>query len=117
MRKLTADIIIRIRSTHPVLTGDTRIRLSQIKDLKEWIQDKHSGDPIGTTRTWKDGQEHIKTAHGWIVNRTPGDSNNPVVKAGKQRLQAWSSLYRQTQGMTREQIYEKYPNGGFERFD
>lgn len=115
MRELTGHTIIKVRmpQTNPrrrELTGETRIRLSQIKGLKEFIQDKHSGDPIGTTRTWKDGLEHIKTAHGWIVNSNPGSSTNPMVKAEKQRLQSWSSLYNQTQNMTREQIFDKFPN-------
>ena len=109
MRELTADTVIRVKTSRPPLTGDTRIRLRQIVDLKDWIKDKHSGDPVGTTRTWKDGKEHIKTAHGWIVNINPGSKTNPMVKAEKQRLQAWSSLYNQTQNMTREQIFEKYP--------
>ena len=115
MRKLTADTIIKVRATpkapaKKTLTGDIRIRLSQIKDFAEWIEDKHSGDPIGTTRIWKDGKEHIKTAHGWVVNANPGKETNPVVKAEKQRLKAWASLYDQTKGMTREQIFDTFPN-------
>lgn len=33
MRKLTADTIIRVKASRPPLTGDTRIRLRQIKEL------------------------------------------------------------------------------------
>lgn len=40
MRELTADTIIRVRRPRPELTGDTRIRLSQIKDLADWVEDR-----------------------------------------------------------------------------
>lgn len=41
MRVLTADTIIRVRKPRPALSGDTRIRLSQIKDLAQWVMDRH----------------------------------------------------------------------------
>ena len=55
---LTAETRIRIKGTlpapakRPPLTGDTRIRLSQIKDLRGWIEDK---------RTYKPGEISEKT--------------------------------------------------------
>lgn len=76
MRTLTADTRILVRTPRKTpakkpLTGDTRIRLDRIIGLKEWheqlIQDKHSGDKIGTIRRWTDGKLHIKKAHGWDV--------------------------------------------------
>ena len=77
MRLLTADTIIKVKQPLPLprrreLTGDTRIRLSQIVDLAEgcenFIKDKHSKDKPGTVRRWKsDGKLHIKKDHGWEV--------------------------------------------------
>jgi len=77
MRVLTGDTIIRGRRPLPLprkreLTGDTRIRLSQIADLKDWVEDKHSNYKIGETAQWKDGL-HQKTAHGWI--KVPGQKD------------------------------------------
>ena len=40
MKNLTADTIIKIKKARPALTGDTRIRLSQIKDLLAWVKDR-----------------------------------------------------------------------------
>lgn len=40
MRQLTGSSRIRIKRPRPPLTGDTRIRLSQIKDLQAWINDR-----------------------------------------------------------------------------
>ena len=40
MRQLTGSTRIRIKRPRPPLTGDTRIRLSQIKDLQVWINDR-----------------------------------------------------------------------------
>lgn len=37
---VTAETKIRIRPSHPPLTKDTRIKLSQIKDLTSWIKDR-----------------------------------------------------------------------------
>ena len=54
------------------LTADTKIRLSQIVDLKDWhaqlIQDKHGPKvETGTVRRWSDGKLHEKTNNGWRV--------------------------------------------------
>ena len=46
---LTAETRIRVKAplpfpqnaTRPALTGDTKIRLSQIVDLKKWVEDRH----------------------------------------------------------------------------
>lgn len=69
MRVLTGAETIRIRKPRPVLTGATRIRLSQIRDLAAWheqlVNDKHDKAEIGTVREWADGKKHVKTAHGW----------------------------------------------------
>ena len=102
--RVKAPLPLPQKATRPSLTGDTKIRLSQI------VKDKHSGDPVGTTRTWKDGKEHIKTEHGWVVNAHPGRNSNPMVKAEKQRVKAWATLYDEAKGMTPEQIFNKYPN-------
>lgn len=48
------------------LTGDTRIRLSQIKDLKAWIYD-YTHANVGEVRRWADGKLHEKMKHGWRV--------------------------------------------------
>lgn len=77
MRLLTADTIIKVKQPLPLprqreLTGETIIRLNQVKDLKEWVEDKHSNYKIGETAQWKDGL-HQKTAHGWI--KVPGQKD------------------------------------------
>ena len=62
------------------LTGSTRIRLSQIFDLKVWhdflVEDKHSAAKVGDVRRWGDGMLHEKTSHGWRV--LPGGSDYDV---------------------------------------
>lgn len=71
---LTAETRIRVKAPLPLpqnatrlaLTGDTKIRLSQIVDL---AQDKTCGK--GTVHRWKsDGKLHEKTAHGWRLLNT-----------------------------------------------
>ena len=67
MRELTADTIIKVKATHKTpakkpLTGDTRIRLSQIKDLVAFAEDRRY--EIGEIST-KTGL--MKTAEGWVV--------------------------------------------------
>lgn len=59
------------------LTANTKIRLSQIRDLWTWryTQDKHSGAKIGDVRRWKDGRLHEKTTHGWRVLSESGKYN------------------------------------------
>lgn len=47
-----------------MLTGNTKIKLSQIVDLPLWINDRYHYK-VGETAQWKDGL-HKKTAHGWI---------------------------------------------------
>lgn len=54
------------------LTGGTKIRLSQIKGLREWRErlalDKHGKPvPVGEVRRWADGKLHEKTHKGWTV--------------------------------------------------
>lgn len=75
MRELTGSTIIRVRRPRPEprkreLTGDTRIRLSQIKDLREWVEDYRHANP-GDVRRWADGKLHIKRNHGWQVVTNP----------------------------------------------
>jgi hypothetical protein len=62
MRELTADTIIRVRRPRPELTGDTRIRLSQIKDLAAWIEDRRYGIGEISQTTGL-----MKTPDGWVV--------------------------------------------------
>lgn len=67
MRELTGSTRIRVRAPRKAparkpLTGDTRIRLSQIKDLAAWIEDRRY--EIGEIST-KTGL--MKTANGWVV--------------------------------------------------
>ena len=67
MRELTGSTRIRVRASRQAparkpLTGDTRIRLSQIKDLAAWIEDRRY--EIGEIST-KTGL--MKTAEGWVV--------------------------------------------------
>lgn len=61
MRELTADTIIRVRRPRPELrkrelTGDTRIRLSQIKDLLTWRFTNDQKDKNGKEHSEKNGQ-------------------------------------------------------------
>lgn len=71
---LTAETRIRVKAplplpqkvTRPPLTGDTKVRLSQI------VGDKHSKYRVGETAQWKDGL-HEKTAHGW--KKVPGQKD------------------------------------------
>ncbi|MBO6100109.1 MAG: hypothetical protein J6P07_02090 [Spirochaetaceae bacterium] len=72
MRELTADTIIRVRRPRPEprkreLTGDTRIRLSQIADLKDWALEMAQDEaaPEGTVHHWSDG-DHIKKNGKWV---------------------------------------------------
>lgn len=62
MKTLTADTKITIKRSRPALTGDTKIRLSQIKDLAAWVEDRRYG--IGEIST-KTGL--MKTTEGWVV--------------------------------------------------
>ena len=83
MRQLTADTIIRVKAPLPLprkreLTGDTRIRLFQIKDLATWTKDKHSNYKIGEVAQWKDGM-HKKTAHGWVKVPEERDRNQEPI--------------------------------------
>ncbi len=61
MRQLTADTKIRVKTTHPPLTGDTRIRLRQIKDLAAWAQDHIYQNGEISPKTGL-----MKTPEGWI---------------------------------------------------
>ena len=75
MRELTAETVIRIKAplplpqkaARPPLTGDTKIRLSQIVDLKdlalEMAQDEAA--PEGAVHHWSDGY-HIKKNGKWV---------------------------------------------------
>ena len=49
------------------MTGDTRIRLSQIVDLALFVKDYRDRTPTGTVRRWSDGKLHEKTNTGWKV--------------------------------------------------
>lgn len=78
MRELTADTIIRVRRPLPLprkreLTGETKIRLSQIKGLREWIEDQKYEIGQISTRTGL-----LKTAEGWVVpphSMVPGNQD------------------------------------------
>ena len=64
---LTAEIRIRVKAPLPLprkreLTGDTKIRLSQIKGLREWTEDQKYEIGQISTRTGL-----LKTAEGWVV--------------------------------------------------
>ncbi len=72
MRQLTAETRIRVRAPLPLphkreLTGETRIRLSQIKDLKDWALEMAQDEaaPEGTVHHWSDG-DHIKKNGKWV---------------------------------------------------
>lgn len=74
-----ADIVKRINLLFDMmaeLTGSTRIRLSQIIDLKTWCMDKHSAAKLGDVRRWDDGMLHEKIAHGWRL--LPGGTDYDV---------------------------------------
>lgn len=68
---LTAETRIRVeaplplpqKATRPALTGDTKIRLSQIVDLKKWVEDQRRyqlGEISETTGL-------MKTTEGWVT--------------------------------------------------
>lgn len=75
MRELTADTIIRVKASRPSLTGDTRIQLRQIKDLKEWVEDRKIYKPGDISQktglqkqpdgSWKEpkGPQRTRTLH------------------------------------------------------
>ena len=72
MRELTADTIIRVRRPRPEprkreLTGDTRIRLPQIVDLKDWALEMAQDEaaPEGAVHHWSDG-DHVKKNGKWV---------------------------------------------------
>ena len=77
---LTAQTRIRVKAplplpqkaTRPPLTGDTKIRLSQI------VKDKHNNYKIGEVAQWKDGM-HKKTAHGWVKVPDERDRRNEPI--------------------------------------
>ena len=80
---LTAQTRIRIKAPlqlprQRTLTGETRIKLSQIVDLADWTKDKHSNYKIGEVAQWKDGI-HKKTAHGWVKVPEERDRKNDLV--------------------------------------
>ena len=72
MRQLTAETRIRVRPSLPLprkreLTGDTRIRLSQIVDLKDWALEMAQDEaaPEGAVHHWSDG-DHVKKNGKWV---------------------------------------------------
>ena len=72
MRQLTADTVIKVRtSPRPArrreLTADTKIRLSQIMDLKDWVLEMAQDEaaPDGTIHHWSDG-DHVKKNGKWV---------------------------------------------------
>lgn len=78
MRVLTSDTIIRVRKPLPLprkreLTGETRIRLSQIVDLLTWRLTKDKKD--------RNGKEH-SDKNGRFVKQSEG-KNNQKTKATK----------------------------------
>lgn len=76
MRQLTADTVIRVKASRPPLTGDTRIRLRQIKGLKEWVEDRHkyrTGDISETTGLQKQPDGSWKPPQGELRKDRWGD--------------------------------------------
>lgn len=61
------------------LTADTKIRLSQIIDLKDWVKDEAA--PEGTVHHWSDG-DHIKKNGEWIpVEETKANQEKKILSA------------------------------------
>ncbi|MBO7612926.1 MAG: hypothetical protein J6S81_03815 [Treponema sp.] len=92
MRELTADTIIRVRAPRPEprkreLTGDTRIRLSQIVDLKDWALEMAQDEaaPEGAVHHWSDG-DHVKKNGKWV----------PVINNKKEVTRTLSAESRST---------------------
>ena len=87
MRELTADTRIRVRAPRKAparkpLTGDTRIKLSQIKDLKEWVEDRRKykvGEISETTGLMK---QRSKSGEIIWIDPQRGDKTDPNEKPG-----------------------------------
>ena len=94
MRELTADTVIRLKAplplpqkaARPPLTGDTKIRLSQIVEESVWTKDKHSKYRPGDKAVWKNGI-YEKTHHGW--RKVSGKDNTAQygIKLNKNNLE------------------------------
>lgn len=108
MRTLTADTKIKIRQPKPRLSGDTKIKLSQIKDLAAWIKDKHSGAKVGDIHRWTDGTDHIKTAHGWKPVTKEADKK----RANSQVINSWATEENKkwATGKTKNDVISKFGN-------
>ena len=83
MRELTAQTRIRVRAPLPLprkreLTGDTKLRLSQIVDLKDLVLEMAQDEaaPEGAVHHWSDG-DHIKKNGKWVPvqNQNEGKEN------------------------------------------
>ena len=135
MRQLTATTKIRIKTIRTPLTGDTRIRLRQIKDLADWKQKLivDEEDPPGTINHWKsDDKDHRKQSDGsWpvagseqdkigkktpekpqVVN--PGEELPLNIKATKQQLDNLQEIALKPHNFSEEQlknIYKELPPG------
>lgn len=111
MRELTADTIIRVKASRPPLTGDTRIRLRQIKDLADWVKDKHDNARPGEVRRWADGKLHQKTQHGWRVVPNSQDYELKEHKEPKTRKKVSKEITTQRDF---DDFVEKLYNGDYE---
>lgn len=90
------------------LTGDTRIRLSQIKDLKAWHRQMIDDGryKIGTVNRWNDGKLHEKTVHGWRVLPTNGSAYEPGTRTTQNKS---FSGYNRTQEERKQSLIKSSP--------
>lgn len=113
MRELTGATIIRVRRPHPEprkreLTGDTKIRLSQIKDLKDWALEMAQDEaaPEGTVHHWSDG-DHVKKNGKWV----------PVQKQNEAKESTMASNGNVTNTSLTQSFFDKHYNGKIPKTD
>ena len=124
MRQLTAETRIRVRASLPLprkreLTGETRIRLSQIKDLKDWALEMAQDEaaPEGTVHHWSDG-DHIKKNGKWVpvaeAKKNPtvrGEKSRPLTEAEKRNVD--TTYHNEEIDNIIKDVNPKIENGGF----
>lgn len=126
MRELTADTIIRVRKPLPLprkreLTGDTRIRLSQIVDLKDWALEMAQDEaaPEGTVHHWSDG-DHVKKNGKWVPVQQGKESRMATTGRPEKKSLTQSFFDKHYNGKvpkTKKEINQFIKDSGAEKYD